>query len=67
MYVLGMNCLGPNTSTCLVKDGRLIAMAEEERFSRVKNATNAMPVNSAKFCLEKGGIELKDVKEIALG
>ena len=67
MYIIGMNCLGPNTSACILKDGRLLAMAEEERFTRIKTAPNAMPVNAIKYCLEQSGISLADVSCIALG
>lgn len=67
MHLLGINCLGPNTSACLIEDGRLVAMAEEERFSRIKVAANAMPVGAIGFCLKQAGIRLSDVAGIALG
>ena len=67
MYIVGINCLGPNTSACLLDDGRLVAMAEQERFSRIKTAPHAMPVGSIRYCLEAAGISLGDVTAIALG
>lgn len=53
-------------SACLVKDGLLIAAAEEERFIRVKHASGRFPVNAVRFCLERAGITLEDVDYIAI-
>ena len=61
MWVLGLN--GPpigwhDAAACLVDgDGRVWAMAEEERFTRVKHALRSYPVNAARYCLETAGLE----------
>ena len=63
MYILGLNCHLHNASVSLVKDGQLIAAAEEERFSRIKYDGN-FPMQSLNFCLEKEKISLKEIHHI---
>lgn len=58
---------GPNTGAALIEDGKLIAMAEEERFARVKTASNYFPNSSIKYCLKEAKINLTDVKAIGVG
>jgi carbamoyltransferase len=71
MWILGIN--GPpigwhDAAACLVDgDGRVWAMAEEERFTRVKHAVRSHPRNAARFCLDWVGIEPGDVDVIAIG
>ena len=60
MYILGINCLGPNTAACLLESGRLVAMAEEERFNRIKTAPDKMPIGAIRYCLDRAGIRLAD-------
>jgi carbamoyltransferase len=67
MKVLGLHASGPNTASCLLIDGELIAFAEEERFTRVKLATNAVPTRSAGYCLREAGLDLSDIDFITLG
>jgi carbamoyltransferase len=67
MYVLGMHASGPNTAACLVRDGEVIAFAEEERFTRVKLATNAIPSRSSAYCMRAAGITLAEVDAITVG
>ena len=43
MNIIGIFMEGPNTGACLFKNGKLIAMAEEERFTRVKRASENFP------------------------
>ncbi len=71
LWILGLN--GPpvgwhDASACLVDgDGTVWAMAEEERFTRVKHAVRTYPVNAARFCLDQAGIEPEDLDVIAIG
>jgi carbamoyltransferase len=71
LWVLGLN--GPpigwhDPSACLVDgDGKVWAMAEEERFTRVKHAPRTFPRNAAHFCLDQAGIEPQDLDVIAIG
>ena len=67
-YVLGINSAYHESSACLIKNGKVVAMAEEERFTRIKHAKKArvdnpddLPWKSISFCLEQAGIELPEV------
>ncbi len=60
MNILGINCFSHDTSAALLKDGKIVAFAEEERFNRQKH-TRAFPDNAIRFCLEFGGIGINDL------
>ncbi|KOR30071.1 hypothetical protein TI03_00505 [Achromatium sp. WMS1] len=69
MSILGINCVYHESAACLIQDGKLIAAAEEERFTRKKHAKPArvdnadeLPENAIAFCLEYGG--LSDISEV---
>ena len=62
MYILGLTTLGDSAAT-LIKDGRIIAAAEEERFSRKKHHSG-FPFKAIQFCLDHAGITLKDVEHV---
>jgi carbamoyltransferase len=64
MQVLGINCFSHDTSACLLRDGRIVALAEEERFNRERH-TKRFPDTAIVFCLEQGGIGLNDVDVVA--
>ena len=65
MFILGIfGGQGPNPAAALLKNNKLLAFAEEERFVRIKNATSFLPIYSIKFCLNKANIKLKDVNKI---
>jgi len=55
MYILGISCYYHDSSACLLKDGKLVAAASEERFSRIKH-DSFFPYNSIRFCLEQENI-----------
>jgi carbamoyltransferase len=65
MYVLGINAYHGDSSACLIKDGSLVAAAEEERFRRVKHWAG-FPSEAIKSCLSEAGIEIADVDHIAI-
>ncbi len=65
MNILGINGLGIAPSACVVRDGALIALAEEERFNRLKGSFGLLPVNAARFCLEYAGLRLDEIDSIA--
>jgi len=68
MYILGITApISWNNAAVLIKDGQLIAAAEEERFTRIKHAPRLPPINSAKFCMDFAGIDLGQVDYIAVG
>lgn len=62
MYILGLTTLG-DSAAALIKDGQLIAAAEEERFSRKKHHSG-FPYEAIRFCLDQAGIELSDVEHV---
>ena len=64
MKVLGLNTM-ENASACLVCDQRIIAAAEEERFTRKKHQ-EGVPVQAISYCLQEGGLRLSDVDVVAL-
>jgi carbamoyltransferase len=64
MIILGINWGAHDNAAALVKDGELIAAAEEERFNRNKHASYAYPLRSAKYCLREAGVSENDVDEI---
>jgi carbamoyltransferase len=65
MYILGLNAFHGDSSACLLKDGTLVAAAEEERFRRIKHWAG-FPRESIRWCLEEAGIKLADVDHIAV-
>ena len=62
MYILGLTTLGDSAAS-LIKDGKLIAAAEEERFSRVKHHLG-FPYKAIQYCLDEAGIRLSDVEHV---
>ena len=66
MNILGVFMEGPNTGACLVQGGQLVAMAEEERFTRVKRASESFPEKAIRYCLEQGGTSLGDTEALAV-
>lgn len=68
MYILGITeSLGRNNAAALIKDGKLIAAAEEERFLRLKHSPQIPPLEAAKYCLRQANIDISDVDYIAVG
>ncbi len=67
-YVLGVtHPISWNNAACLLKDGRLVAMAEEERFNRFKHSPRVPPLRAIDYCLGEAGIGLDDVGAIGVG
>lgn len=64
-YILGLNAYHGDSSACLVKDGMLVAAAEEERFRRIKHYAG-FPSESIAYCLEEAGIGLQDIEHVAI-
>lgn len=68
MYILGITApISWNNAAALIKDGQVIAAAEEERFNRVKHAPRTPPIQAIQFCLKKAKIDLSQVDTIAVG
>lgn len=64
MYILGISCFYHDASATLVKDGIVVAAAEEERFSRKKH-DNGFPVKAIAYCLKSQGITVDDIAYVA--
>jgi hypothetical protein len=62
--VLGINCFGHDTAACLLDDGRLVALAEEERFNRQRH-TKRFPDQAIGFGLGLAGIGIREVDVLA--
>jgi carbamoyltransferase len=55
MLILGLSCYYHDAGACLLRDGEIVAAAEEERFSRVKH-DSGFPEHATRYCLEAAGI-----------
>ena len=64
MNVLGLSAFFHESACCLLRDGRLVAAVEEERFSRVKHDPR-LPVAAFRHCLRAGGIGITDLDAVA--
>ncbi len=69
--VFGINAVFHDPAAALVIDGRIVAAAEEERFTRIKHGKEAvpfstweLPVNAARWCLRKAGVSPGDVDAV---
>ncbi len=65
MIVVGLNAYHGDASACLLRDGELVAAAEEERFRRIKHWAG-FPAEALRYCLAEAGARLADVDHIAL-
>jgi carbamoyltransferase len=65
VLILGLNAYHGDSSACLVRDGRLVAAAEEERFRRIKHWAG-FPSESIRYCLAEAGVELSAVDHVAV-
>jgi len=63
MYVLGFNAYLHDSAACIVKDGEVLAFAEEERFNRKKH-THEFPQGAVQFCLDFAGIDFSEVSHV---
>lgn len=60
MYILGISCYYHDAASVIIKDGEIVAAAEEERFSRIKHDFS-FPKKAIEFCLKKAGIKAQDL------
>ncbi len=64
MHILGLSCYFHDASAVILRDGALVAAAEEERFSRVKHDFG-FPSRAIAFCLQQAGIQGRDLEYVA--
>ena len=60
MDILGLSAFYHDSAACLVRNGEIIAAAQEERFTRRKHDSR-FPANAARYCLREGGISVRDL------
>ncbi len=60
MYILGISAFYHDSAAAIIKDGEIIAAAQEERFTRKKHDFN-FPVNAVNFCLSQAQIRISDL------
>lgn len=65
-YFIGIFEGHADPAAAIVRNGEVIAFAEEERFTRQKHAWGVYPIRSLKYCLDAAGITLSDVEAVAL-
>jgi carbamoyltransferase len=63
-YILGISCFYHDSAATLLKNGKIIAAAQEERFTRKKHDKN-FPENAIHYCLEEAGIHGEDLHSVA--
>jgi len=63
MKILGISCFYHDSAACALKDGKIVAAAQEERFTRRKN-TPDLPVNAINFCIQAEGAGIHDMDYI---
>ncbi len=63
MYILGISAFYHDAAAALVKDGEIVAAAQEERFTRKKHDPS-MPYHAMKYCLEEGQITSEQLSAI---
>ncbi len=60
MNILGLSAFYHDSAACLVRDGKIIAAAQQERFTRVKH-DHRFPLDAINYCLKEGKITSKDL------
>ncbi len=59
-FILGVSCFFHDAAACLMQGGRVVAAAQEERFSRRKNDPE-FPLQAIEYCLSEAGIGVDDI------
>ena len=62
-YILGISCFYHDSAAAIVRDGHIVAAAQEERFSRRKHDPN-FPTSAINYCLEEAFIEASDLTAV---
>jgi len=61
--ILGVSAYYYDSAACLIRDGDIIAAAQEERFTR-KKFDARFPTHAIRYCLQEGAVALSDLKYI---
>src|SRR5687767_4692968 len=62
-YILGLSAFYHDSAACLLRDGEIVAAAQEERFTR-KKGDAAFPQQAVAYCLRAGGIGVDDLTHV---
>jgi predicted NodU family carbamoyl transferase len=65
LHILGINAYHGDAAAAIIRDGRIVAAVEEERFNRVKHCAG-FPLESVRFCLKAAGITIEDVDHVGI-
>ena len=63
MYILGISALYHDSAAALIKDGEIVAAAQEERFTRIKHDPS-IPQNAIRYCLQEGNIAAEQLSAV---
>jgi carbamoyltransferase len=61
---VGENDIGHHPAAALLRNGEIVAMGQEERFTRIKEAPGIFPVQAIQFCLKRAGITIHDLAAV---
>ena len=64
MNILGISAFYHDSAACLVRDGKIVAAAQEERWTRKKHDPE-FPKHAAEYCLKSQGLTIDDVDYVA--
>jgi carbamoyltransferase len=64
MHILGISAYYHDSAACVLKEGKIIAAAQEERFTRKKHDQN-FPINAIKYCLKEADISADKLEIVA--
>ena len=62
--ILGLSAFYHDSAAALVEDGRIVAAAQEERFTRKKH-DSSFPTHALRYCLAEAGLRLSDIDYVA--
>jgi carbamoyltransferase len=62
-YIIGISCYYHDSAACLLKDGEIVAAAQEERFTRIRHDQD-FPTQAIKYCLKQAGITIEQVNYV---
>lgn len=64
MVILGISAFYHDSAAAILQDGKVIAAAQEERFTRIKH-DESFPINAVQFCLRQSGFSINEIDAIA--
>src|SRR5216684_4304801 len=64
MRILGISAFYHDSAAAIVEDGRIVAAAQEERFTRIKHDSE-FPINAIAACLKSAGLAMEEVDAVA--